>query len=103
MKYNGWTNYETWLAYTHLTNEEGIYNYWRDEARVAFGKACTEQEVREKAREAARYDLAKQLKDEFEEANPLAEKPSFYADLLAGALSDTNWSEVAKQLINEVA
>ena len=58
---NGWTNYETWAVHLWLTNEEGSYRYWRDEA----GRHQKE------SGEDASQTLAEQLKSESEEASPL--------------------------------
>ena len=89
--YNGWTNYETWCVHLWLSNDEGTYRYWREEA----GRHLKED------REDARYSLARQLKSELEEASPLAEA-SLFSDLLNAALSEVDWHEVADAFLEDL-
>jgi hypothetical protein len=74
-----------------LTNEEGSYRYWRDEASSR----------RRESREDATEQLAEQLKSELEEASPL-EGASLYSDLLTAALGEVDWFEVAEAFLGEV-
>ena len=32
-RYNGWTNWDTWNAFTLLTNDSRTYNYMRERAK----------------------------------------------------------------------
>lgn len=89
--YNGWTNYETWCVHLWLTNEEGSYRYWREEA----GRHLRDD------REDARYSLGRQLKGELEEASPL-EEASLFSDLLNAALSEVDWHEVADAFLEDL-
>jgi hypothetical protein len=99
---NGWTNYETWAVALWIDNEQGSYGYWREQARENYRTAVDRGTGRDRAEEAA-TSLAQQLKEEIEEGNPLADKPSLYSDLLGAAISETNWYEIAKNWIDEVA
>jgi hypothetical protein len=89
--YNGGTNYETWCVHLWLSNEEGSYRYWREEA----GRHLKED------REDARGNLAEQLKSELEEASPL-EEASLFSDLLNAALSEVDWHEVADAFLEDL-
>lgn len=89
--YNGWTNYETWCVNLWLSNDEGSYHYWRQEA----GRHWKED------REDARGNFAWQLKNELEEASPLKEA-SLFSDLLNTALSEVDWYEVADAFLEDL-
>ena len=91
---NGWTNYETWNVKLWMDNEEGSNRYWNEEARRTLRH--------EADRDDAIIALADQLKEEHEEALP--ELPaSFVLDLLNAAMSEVNWYEIAKSLIEDNA
>ncbi len=103
--YNGWTNYETWAVALWIDNEQSSYHYWRDEARRHREDSPTCQQVQDgiwKAEQAAKFNLADQLKDEFNDAAPLTE-PNVYSDLLGAALSEVNWSEIAEHMLADLA
>lgn len=89
--YNGWANYETWCVHLWLTNEEGSYRYWREEA----GRH------RKENGEDASGTLAEQLKCELEEASPI-EEASLFSDLLNAALGEVDWFEVADAFLEDV-
>jgi hypothetical protein len=91
-KYNGWTNYETWVVCLWLDNEESSYRYWRAEAERHRQDADEPNE--------AVNNFAAQLKDELEEATP-TDAPNVYSDLLNAALSAVNWHEIAEHLLVE--
>lgn len=98
-KYNGWTNYETWCVKLWIDNEEPSYNYWRDAAQEVWGDS--EADATFTRSESAAIALAKRLKEEFEEANPVADQASVWADLMGAALSEVNWDEIANAMIEE--
>ena len=85
MSYNGWTNYETWCVKLWIDNDHGTYLYWEEQTKAAVNA----------------YHLADQLKDEVEEANPLADKADMFTDLLGAALSDVNWVEIAESMFED--
>lgn len=94
-EYNGWTNYETWVVNLWMDNEEGSYNYWREQAKQAIEHATPSSWAT--AEEAATSTLTHVLKEQHEEALP--ELTGFAADLLNAAMSEVNWYEIAEHLI----
>jgi uncharacterized membrane protein YkoI len=103
-KYNGWANYETWCVHLWLTNEEGDYRYWREEAARHRKEAPRHANVREgiwSVELAERVSLAEEMKSEIEEASPI-EGASLFSDLLNGAISEVDWQEVADAFLEEV-
>ena len=94
--YNGWTNYETWNVALWIDNDAGIKDYWRDRATNWLAISIADKIFTVKER--ATLDLADELKEEFIDGMPDL-GPSTYTDLLNSALSEVNWHEIAKHLI----
>jgi hypothetical protein len=93
-RYNGWTNYETWCVDLWLSNEETEYNYWCEQA------ASVKKEYEEDAQE---YRLADLLKDNLEErAEEAIPEASVFSDLLRAAISEVNFEEIAKCMLDNV-
>jgi len=104
-RYNGWTNYETWLVNLWIDNERGSYEYWREESQSVWNDAEPgEYEWQTRERQAT-YELSKRLKAELDENMPEDIQKAlggFYSDLLNAALSEVNWSEIAEHMIADV-
>ena len=98
--YNGWTNYETWNIALWLGNEEPSYRYWRSVTQECWEEA--EADAVFTQQENARIALADRLRDEITEANPLAGEAAMWSDLLAAALSEVNWYEIAENWLEDV-
>jgi hypothetical protein len=92
-EYNGWTNYETWVVKLWMDNEEGTYEYWKE-------VTTTLPPTGPDGWQAGKYELAKILKVEHEEALPDLE--GFAVDLLNAALGEVNWNEIAESLIGNL-
>jgi hypothetical protein len=102
-KYNGWATYETWLVGLWLDNDQGSYEYWREQAQEQWKSAPTCKQVLQgywTAAEAAKFNLADQIKEEIADASPLTEADMF-CDLLNAAFSEVNWQEVAEKYLEE--
>ena len=103
--FQGWSNYETWLVSLWLDNDEQTSTYWREQATVQAREAPGCGQVCQgiwTSKQAAKYNLADQLKEEIVEGSPLDEA-SVYSDLLAAALGEVNWSEIAETMLAEVS
>lgn len=83
---NGWKNYETWAAYTWLTNEEGTYN--------AVMTITEEHAHREGSKEAAVIPLGDALKGMLQDAAPDL-SASLWEDLLQYAINQIDFYELA--------
>jgi hypothetical protein len=103
-RYNGWENFETWCVHLWLTNEEGSYRYWRDEARrhrKEAGKSHRVTRARWTVTEQASSTLGEQIRSELEEGCPI-KGPSLYDDLMRAAVGEVNWEEVAEAFLEEI-
>lgn len=86
--YNGWTNYETWVANLWMDGDEA---YWRDGA-----ESCMRTEDNDK--ESATYTLSQMMRDFYQDCMP--DLTGMYADLLGAGLSRINWYEIAKHIVD---
>lgn len=108
--YNGWTNYETWNVKLWIDNEEPSYRYWREAAREELDSAKDTPSVNAEltghepftAEERAALNLMNRLKNEIEEAAP-GLGATCWADLLNAAMSQVNWHEIAKSMIEDLS
>lgn len=84
--YNGWPNYETWLA-----------DQWAGADQETDRK--TKQIVK---RARGRAGAADQLQQLFEEENPLQDQANFYTDLLTHGMGRIDWHHLAEHIANEI-
>lgn len=98
-EYNGWHNYETWIANLWLDND-GI-DVVIDAAKNALQIAIDDGEsyIRESAIASMRDWLESFINDCYSEQMP---QTGLIADLLNGALSEINWHEIAEHYINNI-
>ena len=92
--YNGWTNYETWLA--NLWMSEGDADYYIDQARNLLADG---NDVANSVRELAanmRSDYGDQVAD-------MADRglSGMMNDLLNAALCSVNWREIAEHIVDD--
>jgi hypothetical protein len=102
-RYNGWTNYETWVVNLWMDNERGQQDYWADEARQCYGKARAKDSLTQ--RDMAAIALADRIIEEHGRAATEMLKQARYetgplADLLTGAMSAVNWDEIARSWVD---
>jgi hypothetical protein len=103
-KYNGWSNYETWLVNLSLTNDEGTAEFWNRQARLAVEFADHPRRLRiegESVKDVIRGILATQLQNALEQSELLSTR-DVYADLLTAALGRVDWHEIADSLLADV-
>jgi hypothetical protein len=100
-KYNGWTNYETWLVKLWIDNNEGSQNYWIDRTREIHEAALPDHNFTQSERAA--LTLMDELKDQHEETafDQIKADNGFVHDLLNAALGEVNWHEIAESLIED--
>lgn len=101
-KYNGWTNYETWVVKLWMDNEQPSSEYWAETARELWD---TTEDIADRSVHA-RILLADRLKDEHEQSKDdiLSNSQmtsSVWADLLGAALGSVNWFEIADSLLTD--
>ena len=96
-KYNGWTNYETWNWNLWITNDQGEYETWINEA-IAWVK-----DEKDHGQQIAVVSLAEQMEaaalTDLEDANLYGA----FNDILSASLKDINWREFAQSFIDAVA
>lgn len=94
-EYNGHYNYETWCVSLWMDNEQSDQEYWAEQANEAYKQAEAEEHFTKEERAA--LNLADTLKERHEEAMP--ELKGVFADMLNASMSEVNWMEIAKNLI----
>ena len=87
-EYNGYTNKPTWLVELWIDNEQESYYLWYKRA----------EQIKEEEGASAAYVLENEMKDHFEQWQPL-EGATVYSDLLGWALAYVNWREIAENIL----
>lgn len=87
-KYNGWTNYATWRVNLEMFDSWGLGDIW------GFDDADP--------KEVNIYELGKILQEYAEERmNEDASSESLALSYAMAFLSDVNWSEIAKRIVDD--
>ena len=97
-KYNGWTNYETWLCNLHYDD------FFTDQAQEAWESAeANETFPREENAAIALKEVIESTVEEFtQESLSGGQQNAFVNDLVNSALREVNYYEIAKNYILEV-
>ena len=104
-KYNGWTNYETWVTALWLDNDQATQDYWREVAQECRDEAPAASQVEDgiwTISQTARFTLADRTKEEISDGTPVTAEASLYADLLGAALQEVNWQEIAEHWLDNL-
>lgn len=88
-KYNGYTNYETWVTSLWIDNDQKLNEELKEICAVA-----------ELAEEPKSY-LADSLKEWIEEIYASTEMEVLLKELLKSAMENINWIEIANMYIDE--
>lgn len=101
-KYNGWTNYETWLVNLWMTNDQGGAEQLEEDAKECVQAAIDDDETDIKG--AAVTALADRLEQQHDEAAEqwMPSQACFFADLINAGLQAVNWHEIAQHAIDEI-
>ena len=99
-KYNGWTNYETWLCKLWMDNDGD--EYYGNMAESAFEDAEADDTFTKA--ELATMELAERIKDYWEQIleEQMASQSGFIADLINAGVSAVNWNEIASSYIEQL-
>ncbi len=97
-KYNGWSNYETWLCKLWMDNDGN--EYWDEQAQEIFEAAEADKNFTKSER--ACLTLADVLKEQHEEMieEQFKGKNGFIVDLLNASVSEINWMEIANSVLD---
>jgi hypothetical protein len=98
-RYNGWTNYETWLVNLWMDSEQGSQEFFRETAREIYDGPRNPYRAHMTRAADAGLTFADWLKEYHEENRPEMPTCGVYYDLLSGALSEVNWGEIARHYI----
>ena len=97
-KYNGWTNYETWLVNLWTDGDESL----SEMAQEAWNKAEKDQYFTREER--ATLDLADQIKDYVDEIQEESgyNGANMFIDMINASLREVDWHDIAENYISEV-
>lgn len=95
--YNGWANYETWIVNLWIDNDQSAQEYWAERATELL--AHPQSYGPGDGTRDAKFSLADEMKDSFEESSSEFELSGVFGDLLNAALSEVKWDEIATHYI----
>ncbi len=96
-KYNGWTNYETWLVNLWLDNDASTYAYWLEQAQQQLSDTENCKQVAGgiwTLEQSAKYHLSNQISVEVSESIE-SDSGTLAYDLMQSALQAVDWDAIA--------
>jgi len=100
-KYNGWTNYETWVTALWVDNEEWSYIQRQELAQEVWDGIKGLADDHDDAKDRHVRDYSEAIK-QWIDADFMPELgASLASDLLTAAFSDVNWYEIAENWLDE--
>jgi hypothetical protein len=105
-KYNGWTNYETWLCNLWIDNDQGTQQMFHEWALEAYNNAekcdiCTKKQNAQHDHADALKGFYEDQKAEYDSIKGAFDVGGFFSDLASASLSIVNWNEIAEHHIND--
>jgi hypothetical protein len=101
MSYNGWSNFETWSVFTHLTNEYGTNKYCDSEARYFLTKnGGNKKEATEEMKDRLEGIIWENAKESIKE--DLESGSSMYVSAMRQWYNEIDFDELAKAFIEGV-
>ena len=105
-QYEGWANYPTWAVKLWIDNGRAEQEYWREVTAEALADIAHDTSEFKRTAEGI---LADTLKEEYENdwgdvarlISDVYPDVGVYIDLMAYALGEVNWYEIAHSLIEE--
>jgi hypothetical protein len=97
--YNGWTNYETWLANLWMTNDGSDWMF--DRAREIIQDLIDRDDTSD-LRNDAINSFADELKDQTEDGASEYKLDGLLSDLLNAAIGEIDFREIAEHIVDEI-
>lgn len=96
--YQGWANVETWTLWMNLYNDCRSIDFWKS---AAVDEANEYEGTAQQKREAAAFDLADRLKEDYEAGadDALDGAPAWVTDLFNRSLERVDWEEIARAVL----
>jgi hypothetical protein len=91
LTHNGWTNYETWLFWAHMTNDQ----HWYNEMHRITADYNDEDSTSSDLAEALSNFMDDEIYGQLEIRVPIL------IDLIETTIAKVNWEEIADALIEE--
>ena len=107
MKYNGWTNYETWNFKLWLDNDQDLHNYIIGEIKKIRAFPDKNNKVNEVSNFLRSYiednvpNLSVSTRSQSVHGS-MSDKNGFYNDILNAALRDINTYEIAEYYLEDL-
>lgn len=99
--YEGWKNHATWAVALWIDNDQGLNEMVLEMAREAKENNPTDSD--ENSYSEAVVSLSDSIKEFVEQENPVADEATMWSDLMAGALSDVEWREIAEHELSKLS